>query len=83
MKPPESNEELESLVRELVLDGEPRRAELNQLLRENPEARPIAARVLVEEAALISALRLESVQQWADTLQPRGIPSERRGISGS
>ena len=33
------------------------RAELNMLLRDNPEARPIMARLMVEEQALISRLR--------------------------
>jgi hypothetical protein len=71
------NPRLEQLIREIILDGEARREELNRLLRENEEARPIAARVFVEDAALISTLRLESIEQWAEALQPRPIPSTR------
>lgn len=68
-----SNQKLEDLVRECVLEKESRRGELNALLRENEEARPIAARVLIEEAVLISELRLTGVKKWAQTLQPRTI----------
>ena len=37
------------------------RAELNMLLRDNPEARPIMARLMVDEQALISRLREEGI----------------------
>lgn len=37
------------------------RAELNMLLRENPEARPIMARLMVDEQALISRLREDGI----------------------
>ena len=67
------NQELEDLVREYVLGGEEGRDELNELLRRNEDARPIAARVLFEDAALIAELRLEEVKSWAHTLQPRTI----------
>ena len=65
--------ELEDRVRELVLGGEAGRRELNDLLRANEAARPIAARLLVEDAALISALRIDTVAKWADNLPPRTI----------
>ena len=37
------------------------RAELNMLLRDNPEARPIMARLMVDEQALISRLREDGI----------------------
>ena len=37
------------------------RAELNMLLRDNPEARPIMARLMVDEEALISRLREDGI----------------------
>lgn len=76
------NPKLEQRIREILLDGEPRRDELNRLVRENEEARPIVARVLVEEAAMISALRLESIEQWAGALQPRPIAAPRGPAAG-
>lgn len=63
-------EELEERVRELVFEGAARRDELNDLLRTKEEARPIAAKVLFEEAALISELRLHNAQHWAALLEP-------------
>ena len=65
--------ELEDRVRELILGGEACRRELNNLLRANEAARPIAARLLVEDAALICALRINTVAKWADNLPPRTI----------
>lgn len=65
--------ELEDRVRELILGGEDFRHELNNLLRANEAARPIAARLLVEDAALISALRIDTVAKWAGTLHPRTV----------
>lgn len=68
-----TNQALESLVREYLLEKETYRAELNALLRNSEEARAIAARALFEEAALISELRLAGVKKWAGTLHPRTI----------
>lgn len=47
------------------------RAELNMLLRDNPEARPIMARLMVDEQALISRLRDDGI---AELLEPARAP---------
>ena len=43
------------------------RAELNMLLRDNPEARPIMARLMVDEQALISRLREDGIVELLET----------------
>jgi ferric-dicitrate binding protein FerR (iron transport regulator) len=70
------NDELEARVRELVMAGEEGRRELNELLRTNEQARPLAAKALFEEAALTSQLRMESVTEWAENLRPRRVLEE-------
>jgi hypothetical protein len=70
--------ELEDRVRGLLLAGDEGRGELNELLRRNEAARPIVARVLFEEAALISGLRMESARKWAENLGPRVVPGGGR-----
>jgi hypothetical protein len=47
------------------------RAELNMLLRENAEARPIMARLMVDEQALISRLREDGI---VELLEPARTP---------
>jgi len=47
------------------------RAELNMLLRDNPEARPIMARLMVDEQALISRLREDGI---VELLEPARTP---------
>ena len=47
------------------------RAELNMLLRENAEARPIMARLMVDEQALISRLREDGI---VELLEPARAP---------
>ena len=70
------NDELEARVRELVMAGNEGRRELNELLRTNEQARPLVAKALFEEAALISQLRIESVKEWAENLRPRRVPEQ-------
>ncbi len=76
MKNEPPNDDLESRVRELVMVKEEGRRELNELLRTNEQARPLAAKALFEEAALISQLRIESVTEWAENLRPRRVPEK-------
>ena len=76
MKNEPPNDELESRVRELVMARDEGRRELSELLRTNEQARPLAAKALFEEAALISQLRIDSVKEWAENLRPRRVPEE-------
>lgn len=63
-------------------DDEAARTELNELLRKHPEARTIMARTLVDEQALMSHLRDESIVSILDaegavaTSQPRMRPAK-------
>ena len=80
--PMPGDESLEARMRELLFDVRNRRDELNDLLREHEEARPIAARLLLEDAALISHLRVDTARRWAEVLQPpHGLPSRVRRTS--
>ena len=75
--PMPGDESLEARMRELLFDVRNRRDELNDLLREHEEARPIAARLLLEDAALISHLRVDTARRWAEVLQPpHGRPAD-------
>ena len=64
-------------------DDEAARTELNELLRKHPEARRIMARTLVDEQALLSHLRDESIVSILDaegevaTSQPPMMPAVR------
>lgn len=82
MKGPEEKPDLEDRVRKLVYERGTSRSDLNELLRNCEEARAIAARVLVEEAALVSELRLENAQDWVKLLE-RGetSPSQAKGAA--
>jgi hypothetical protein len=54
------------------------RAELNMLLRENAEARPIMARLMVDEQALISRLREDGIVELLEpTRTPKPAPRIR------
>src|SRR6056297_1274999 len=64
---------LEARIRELLFDRENSRAELNELLRQNKEAQAITARLLIEEAVLVSELRLENARDRLGTLEPREV----------
>ena len=53
------------------------RAELNMLLRDNPEARPIMARLMVDEQALIEALRARRIRgAGLDVFVHEPLPSD-------
>lgn len=64
-----SQDSLEIEVRELLEPDDFDQVALNDLLRENEQARPIVAKVLAEEAALIGSLRVEGAKEWADSLE--------------
>jgi len=53
------------------------RAELNMLLRENAEARPIMARLMVDEQALISRLREDGIVELLEPARTRRAPRIR------
>ncbi|BCX47278.1 hypothetical protein HAHE_11860 [Haloferula helveola] len=74
-------DELEARIRALVFEGAARRDELNDLLRSNEKARPIAAKVLFEEAALISELRLHNARHWAAVLEPPNATPARESAT--
>ena len=60
-------EQLLTLLQKVRDDGdEAARIELNQLLRQHPEARTIMAKVLVDEQALVSHLRDQSIVSILD-----------------
>ena len=50
------------------------RAELNMLLRDNPEARPIMARLMVDEQALISRLRDDVIVELLEPTRAQQTP---------
>jgi len=78
-------ERLLNLLQKVRDDGdEAARTELNELLRKHPEARTIMSRTLVDEQALVSHLRDESIVSILDaegevaTSQPPMRPAMRR-----
>ena len=77
-------ERLLNLLQQVRDDGnEAARTELNELLRKHPEARTIMSRTLVDEQALVSHLRDESIVSILDaegevaTSQPTTTPAMR------
>jgi hypothetical protein len=78
-------EHLLNLLQQVRDDSsESARTELNELLRERPEARTIMSRMLVDEQALVSYLRDESIVSILDaeredaTSRPTTRPAMRR-----
>jgi len=78
-------EHLLNLLQQVRDDSsESARTELNELLRERPEARMVMSRMLVDEQALVSYLRDESIVSILDaeredaTSRPTTRPAMRR-----
>ncbi len=81
-------EQLLNLLQKVRDDGdEAARTELNELLRKHPEARTIMSRTLVNEHALVSHLRDESIVSILDAepevaaIRPSAMPARRLVVS--